>query len=214
MSAILSSVSDYYERRLERYGATPAGVDWSSEESQRLRFAKLIELIDWTAVPSLIDYGCGYGALAQQLGASDWDFSYTGFDVAESMIEQARTLLHNDPRCRFTAEAGALSRAGYVVASGVFNVKLEAANTDWHDYVVEVLDSLASLSERGFAFNMLTRYADPPLMRDDLYYADPGRYFRHCKERYSRNVSLLHDYDLYEFTIHVRLGEQPKPLAD
>jgi hypothetical protein len=60
---------------------------------------------------------------------------------------------------------------------------------------------------------MLTRYADPQLMRKDLYYADPGRYFRLCKERYSRNVALLHDYDLYEFTILVRLGADAKPLV-
>jgi SAM-dependent methyltransferase len=161
----------------------------------------------------LIDYGCGYGALAQQLSAAGSDFSYTGFDLAETMVEQARALLADDPRCRFTAELGALSSADYALASGIFNVRLETAETDWHEYVVEQLDVLASLSERGFAFNMLTRYADPPLMRGDLYYADPGRYFRLCKERYSRNVSLLHDYDLYEFTLHIRLGSAPKPLA-
>ena len=60
---------------------------------------------------------------------------------------------------------------------------------------------------------MLTRYADPPLMRDDLYYADPTRYFAVCKERYSRNVALLHDYDLYEFTLLVRVGAPATRLA-
>ena len=41
-------------------------------------------------------------------------------------------------------------------------------------------------------------------MRPDLYYADPCELFDRCKRRYSRNVALLHDYDLYEFTILVR----------
>jgi hypothetical protein len=57
----------------------------------------------------------------------------------------------------------------------------------------------------GMAFNMLTAYADRERMRTDLYYADPHKYFDLCRERYSRNVALLHDYDLYEFTIGVRL---------
>ena len=63
---------------------------------------------------------------------------------------------------------------------------------------------LNSSSSLGFAFNCLTTYSDPDKMRPYLYYADPANLFRHCKERYSRNVALLHDYDLYEFTILVR----------
>ena len=41
-------------------------------------------------------------------------------------------------------------------------------------------------------------------MRPDLYYADPCRLFDLCKRRYAKNVALLHDYGLYEFTILVR----------
>jgi hypothetical protein len=41
-------------------------------------------------------------------------------------------------------------------------------------------------------------------MQDYLYYADPRVLFDHCKTRYSKNVALLHDYGLYEFTILVR----------
>ncbi len=76
-----------------------------------------------------------------------------------------------------------------------------------------MLDAIAQRSRRGFAFNMLTRHADPPLMRPDLFYADPARYFRLCAERYARTVALLHDYELFEFTILVRLGAAAKPLA-
>jgi hypothetical protein len=41
-------------------------------------------------------------------------------------------------------------------------------------------------------------------MQKHLYYADPCAIFDLCKRRYSRNVALLHDYGLYEFTIVVR----------
>jgi len=51
---------------------------------------------------------------------------------------------------------------------------------------------------------MLTKYPDAARMRSDLYYADPGFFFDYCKRNFSRNVALLHDYNLYDFTILVR----------
>ena len=41
-------------------------------------------------------------------------------------------------------------------------------------------------------------------MQPRLFYADPARLFTHCKTRYARNVALLHDYGLYEFTLLIR----------
>ena len=66
------------------------------------------------------------------------------------------------------------------------------------------LDSFDRLSTKGFAFNLLTRYSDSELMRPDLYYADPLFLFDYCKNKYSRLVSIIHDYPLYEFTVLVR----------
>lgn len=57
---------------------------------------------------------------------------------------------------------------------------------------------------QGFSFNCLTSYSDKEKMRPDLYYADPSKIFDLCKRRYSRNVAVLHDYGLYEFTVIVR----------
>ena len=59
-------------------------------------------------------------------------------------------------------------------------------------------------SNKGFAFNCLTSYSDRDKMRNDLYYADPSFLFDYCKKKYSKNVAILHDYDLYEFTVLIR----------
>lgn len=205
-------VARYYAETLAAHGSTPRGVDWSSDASQQLRFTQLLQILEGERECTVLDYGCGYGALARRLIAGPTAFTYVGFDVCAPMIAAARAQAQ-DPRCAFTACADELRPADYAVASGIFNVRLEASNAQWHAHVVTTLNRLAALSRRGFAFNMLTRYADPERMRDYLYYADPSRYFRHCKESHSRNVSLLHDYDLYEFTVLVRLDSEPKPLA-
>jgi hypothetical protein len=78
---------------------------------------------------------------------------------------------------------------------------------DWRAHVLTTLATIARISARGFAFNMLTAYSDRDKMRDDLYYGDPCFFFDHCKRQYSRNVALLHDYGLYEFTTIVQLGD-------
>jgi len=208
---VLASVARYYSDRIAAHGATPLGVDWSSESSQQLRFTHLLGVIEGQA-PTILDYGCGYGALAQRLISDGRDFQYVGFDLCEEMVDAARLLI-TDSRCRFTTREDDAGQADFTLASGIFNVRLQAGESEWHKYVASTFDKIASHTTRGFALNMLTRYADPPLMRDSLYYADPARYFALCKERYSRNVAVLHDYDLYEFTLRVRLGATPTPLA-
>ena len=202
-SRILSSVERYYTGKLLEHGPSPSGVDWNSEQSQRLRFEQLLRVCPPAGPFSLLDYGCGYGALLDHLGDRAGEIDYRGFDISEEMVRSARELHGDGPR--FTADVAALEPAEYTVASGIFNVALEHSREDWARYIEDTLGTLAVLSVRGFSFNMLTSYSDPERMRPDLHYGDPTHYFDLCKRNFSRNVALLHDYDLYEFTVLVRL---------
>jgi SAM-dependent methyltransferase len=202
--ALRTQVREYYDAKLRAHGATPAGVDWNSPESQELRFAQLAQL--WRAEPeaSLLDYGCGYGALAEYVRSLGHRGSYTGFDLSEAMAAAARARLVSLTGCSVTAHADELHSADYAVASGVFNVKQDTSEDGWRVYVWDTIDHLAALGTRGFAFNALTLYSDADKRRPDLFYADPLECFDRCKRSYSRFVTLLHDYPLYEFTILVR----------
>ncbi|MBX9585432.1 MAG: class I SAM-dependent methyltransferase [Gemmataceae bacterium] len=202
MTAIEDAVRGYYTRRLAEHGPTPRGVDWNGAESQEVRFRQLLRLVDGPYV--LGDYGCGYGALLGYARAAGFVGEYRGYDLAPAMIAAARDRYAADPRAAFGDREDVLAGCDVVVASGVFNVKLDAPVGEWDGYVFRTLDRLAELGPRGFAFNALTSYSDPDRMRPDLYYADPCRLFDRCKRRYSRQVALLHDYGLYEFTILVR----------
>jgi SAM-dependent methyltransferase len=198
---ILSTVQEYYDEKIRTHGPVARGVDWNSPESQELRFAQLVKLIDQNRTFTVNDFGCGYGALADYLENSGFQFNYTGFDISAEMIEKAVEL---HPRLDFINDASRLRQADYTLASGIFNVKLNTPEQEWQQYMLDVLDKMNSLSSSGFAFNALTKYSDAEFMRSDLYYADPLFFFDHCKTRYSRFVTLLHDYPLYEFTILVR----------
>ena len=189
---------------MRTYGPTARGVDWNSSESQVLRFEQVLRVCDVDGTFSINDYGCGYGALADYLVERGYSFQYKGFDVSEQMIIEAKKLHKGVGNCDFFRDESNLTVADYTVASGIFNVKLLATDDDWERYLLRTLESIARLSSRGFAFNVLTKYADRDRMRSDLYYADPVYLFDYCKTKFSRFVSLLHDYPLYEFTIIVR----------
>lgn len=195
----------YYADKLEAYGPTHRGVDWNSVESQELRFEQLLRVCDNGAPIVLNDFGCGYGALVDYLVRTGRDFDYAGYDAAPPMIESARARLAGVRACTFTSERSEVAARDYTVASGIFNVKFEVPADEWWAYVARELDGIAAISRRGFAFNVLTSYADPARQRADLFYAEPESVFRYCMRRFSRSVALCHDYGLFEFTVLVRL---------
>ena len=200
----LADVTRYYSERLREHGASAQGVDWNSADSQRLRFKQLLRVCGERQDFCLNDIGCGYGALFDYLGEEGRRCDYLGVDIAAAMIAKAAELHRGRVDCRFLAGERADRRADYSVASGIFNVKLSTHAADWRAHILGTLDHLNEASKDGFAFNCLTKYSDADRMKQHLYYADPAELFDHCKRSYSRNVALLHDYGLYEFTLLVR----------
>ena len=209
-NALAAKAGRYYAAKLREHGPTPRGVDWNDERSQRIRFELLLELLTGSVEPfSLSDYGCGYGALLDSLAEHHSDFGYSGYDVSPEMIAEARQRYAGEDRARFTSERADLEQADFTVASGLFNVKQDAPAEAWLEYVLDTVDELVRLSSRGIAFNALTAHADPERRRADLFYADPAAMLDHCLRRYSRDVVVRHDYELYEFTVIVYLDRRP-----
>jgi SAM-dependent methyltransferase len=203
-SRLLAKVERYYAGRLREHGATARGVDWPTELSQQVRFEQLARILPSDRTFTINDVGCGYGGLVEFLDDADLRADYLGVDVSPSMIQAARERHGTRAAARFEIGSAPDRIADFAVASGIFNVRLDEARDAWEDYVFSSLDVLDGCARAGFAFNCLTSYSDPERMRDDLYYADPCRLFDRCKRRFARNVALLHDYGLYEFTILVR----------
>jgi SAM-dependent methyltransferase len=199
-------LNEYFTEKLETFGATAKGVDYNGEQARLIRFAELVKIIDPTKRFSIIDYGCGYGAMFEYLQEKGWEFEYYGVDLIEKMVSAGREKYKDFSNAHFTTEEKELPVADYLVAAGIFNIKLESPYDEWQNFICETLPRMNALCSKGFSFNMLTKYSDADRMaeRPDLFYGDPLFFFDFCKRNFSRNVALLHDYGLYDFTILVR----------
>tara|TARA_B110000438_G_C15709197_1_gene604533 strand:- start:331 stop:957 length:627 start_codon:yes stop_codon:yes gene_type:complete len=202
---IIVESTKYYEKKLEIHGPSHSGVDWSSEASQKLRFKQLMNVVepqddDFT----LIDYGCGYGALLDYL-SNQPKINYIGFDSSEKMIKEAKKVFQKE-KATWLYDFDKIPISDYLIASGIFNVKLNFSNRLWLDYIFQSIEKFDKLTTKGFAFNVLTTYSDESKMKENLYYADPIQLFEYCKKNISNFVMLRHDYPLYEFTLIIRKG--------
>lgn len=201
----LDQIKGLYSSNLTANGVKSVSVGWNSPESQALRFQKLTSVIEAHSVPVVVnDYGCGYGAhlnyLEKACGISV--AGYTGYDLSEDMLDAARSELSwftGDLSLICSSQISTL--ADYTFVSGTFNVRFEADESTWKEFIEKKLDEIDAHSRKGFSFNLLSTYVD--WKEDHLFYGDPCYWFDLCKRKYSRSVSLLHDYPLYEWTIAV-----------
>ncbi|OLQ86139.1 SAM-dependent methyltransferase [Vibrio panuliri] len=202
---IHSEISKYYSSKVLTFGDTPQGVDWNGEESQFLRFEQLSKILpDSDASFSVNDLGCGYGSYYEYLENNYNYVNYQGIDLSQEMIAAAVNRSGCESKASFIIADRPNRVSDYSIASGIFNIKQDRSNDEWWSYLVETLHILDEYSSKGFSFNCLTSFSDKEKMRNYLYYADPMIVFEYCKNNFSKNVALLHDYDLYEFTILVR----------
>lgn len=180
----LRHVKRYYKRARQAFGDTAKGVDWNHDDAQIKRFEALALVIQEPNA-AVNDWGCGYGEFYYY--ADTWD--YCGFDIVIAQFQHGGKFMISDHPTRI---------ADYTVASGLFNVKLNAGKKDWLAYVHNCIGVMNEKSRKGFAFNMLPHCDDE---RESLYYANPYRMLEHCR-KYGR-VSLLQHYLPYDFTILV-----------
>jgi SAM-dependent methyltransferase len=201
---MLNKVAEYYTEKIATHGQTAAGVDWNGDVSQTLRFQQLCSVIGQdSGIVSVNDLGCGYGAMFDYLLAHHPQLEYEGVDISESMIEAASLRYNHTQQASFVLGKAPTRVRDFSIASGIFNVRFDFSDAAWLAYIEATLEILDRSSQRGFAFNCLTSYSDAEKMQSRLYYADPLYLFDLCKRKYSKNVALLHDYGLYEFTIRV-----------
>lgn len=201
----LKQISHAFNGRIGEFRDTPAGVLWKNADGQLLRFELLAGILDGapdTGTVTVNDLGCGYGALLDFLNAMAGmpRFDYAGYDISRKMIEKARQRTKYS-RAVFKVDHKADRAADYSFVSGAYNLKLEVEDAPWRNFVRGSLADLWSKTGKALAFNMLDAGAAKRL--DSLYYADSGDFMEFARTL-SPDVTLIDDYPLKEFTVHIK----------
>jgi SAM-dependent methyltransferase len=205
MDHTLDKISNLYSENLSEHGDQSKAVGWPTADSQELRFEKLTQVISEMDSPfSVNDYGCGYGAHLEYLLQKKYCVSgYNGYDLSEEMLNKSKDRLKDFKGDLKLINSSKISTtADFTFVSGTFNVRFEATYDEWKKFVGESLTMINESSRIGFSFNLLSKYVD--WEEPHLFYGNPCYWFDYCKVNYSKQVSLLHDYPLYEWTILVR----------
>lgn len=203
----LDAVSAYYSGTLQRFGATPLGVDWPNRLNQELRLVQLLKVCDLSAPRSLNDVGCGYGALRTLLSRRHRraQIDLVGTDVSPAMVAAARRRWRHRADCAFEVAEGAVRLADYSLASGIFNVKLDCPLPEWEALVARTLDNLQRHSRLGYAVNFIAPPAPGQASPPELYRPAAERWLDHIADTQpGAGVTVLRGYGLPEYTLLVR----------
>ena len=205
MDDTLDKISNLYSGNLSEHGDHSKAVGWPTPDSQELRFEKLTQVIPETDSPfSVNDYGCGYGAHLEYLLQKKYSVSgYNGYDLSEEMLSKSKERLKDFKGDLKLINSSKISTpADFTFVSGTFNVRFESTYDDWRKFIEETLHMINDTSNLGFSFNLLSKYVD--WEEPHLFYGDPCYWLDYCKKNFSKQVSLIHDYPLFEWTILVK----------
>ena len=201
----LEIIKTYYEDNLSK-GLPEYGIlGWESEEAQRLRFDMLLESVGLEG-RKLLDVGCGTGNLLEYIISKGIHVDYTGVDILDIMIEQARSkqlaaakFYHVDLFKNNLFENGSFD---VIYASGIFNLNLGNNRT----FLIQALELFLRLSGEAVVFNLL--HVDSPDREDKYHYFSPGEVGEILNSFSSKikKVELIESYLKNDFTVVCKLN--------
>ena len=144
------SNSSFYQSAYKKHGITARGLNWNSEESQKIRFDIITSFLqDELSTCSIVDAGCGFGDLYfywQENGLHVK--SYVGVDSVKNSIQICTERL---PKISFTCKdvlKDDLPYADWYIASGTLNIL-----NDFQTWLF--LEKILAYSNKGIIFNIL-----------------------------------------------------------
>lgn len=200
----LHRIRRHYEARVAPHRETYDILDWSSRESQEVRFTVLLQILRQAArsdhVLRLLDVGCGLTDLAGFLEQHRLPVRYVGADITLGILAEARR--RSPRRCLlaadvFTAPPFAARTFDATYCSGVFNLSL--GNND--DFALAALPRLLDLAETVAVANFL--HCRCRRKYEHCHYFDPAA-LGAALERRGLHVTLIDDYLENDFTLVLR----------
>lgn len=207
MYSISQNLKDHYRKTFLKHGASSEGVDWGPDPSKALiRNSKMLEVLRPVGQnerrPSLLDVGCGYGALAELIKLNKIDVDYYGLEIVPEMVKFAKK---KHPEAKFF-EGDFLEFSGgnfnYVVCNGILTQKLFASNSEMKRYSQSMIKRMFDFCDDGIVFNMMSTHVN--YQSENLYYQNPVEMLAWCISELSPQVKLDCTYELwFEYSLFV-----------
>jgi SAM-dependent methyltransferase len=205
MEEISKILHDHYRNTFVEHGSTSKGVDWGDKEwAALLRQNKMLEVIrePIATKSTVLDVGCGYGALADVIMKKRLNISYTGVDIVEEMVAEGKK---RHPSYQFIcgdimdAEIG---KYDYVFCNGILTQKLNASTLLMNQFTQRLIKKMFDTCNYGVAFNVMTTFVN--FQKDNLYYRNPAELMAWCMSELTPHVKIDCAYDLwYEYTVYL-----------
>ena len=194
----LNKVKKFYNKKFTSFGNSLKTIGWSNRNDQYLRFEKLIYNYNLNN-KTILDVGCGFGDFYKFLILKrKTKFKYIGLDISDKIIMEAKNKIKR-PNVTFI-NSDLLNfkhnKIDYVISSGALTYNFR--NSD--EYAKKIIKKMYEISNISCSINFMSTYCDYKLKKNKHY--NPEKIFKFSKS-ISRKVNLIHDYDLFEFTIQI-----------
>ncbi len=186
-----------YTDRLNIFGYSPETLGWGKNGRQDIRFSVLSQPILQLPDCSVLDVGCGFADLYTYLLNNGWNGRYVGIDLVPSLLKVAKDRKPNIELYNYDIEeAKTLGKFDFVVASGIFNAKLN--NTDNKNHIVHTLTDMLEIVQNMVCVDFMSTYVD--FQKEGSWHTDPAWLINQLN-KLTKRFSLRYDYMPFEFAV-------------
>lgn len=168
MGEPLTELHAFYRGLLDLHGVTHQGVGWADRrtpaegrEAFEAHANAILDVRRRKGPCTMLDFGCGWGALQDLIFERSLPIDYTGLDISETAIAAARERF---PYGRFICSDirvdGAPGVYDYAVANGVFACRRGVNHEDFLDFMHDTVLDLFEATRVGVAWNVLSSHVD------------------------------------------------------
>lgn len=211
MDEITKELTTHFSKTFLRHGATTEGVNWGTKTDKIARrytvFSDFITKNMADKKISVLDVGCGYGALLNYLGNNIENIEYYGIDPCLEMINTAKStymkafynISLEDLHDKKFENIPIPDKFDYVVCNGVFTLKNDMSNIAINKFVNKSIQYCFNLCKKSVLFNMMSTHVD--FFNSNLFYKNPADMITFIIENMTNKVAVDHYLIEYEYFV-------------
>ena len=179
-------IASTFSRRFTKFGPQPEASLWFSEGRQCARFSVIADIICeriQNRKVSICDIGCGYGGFLKflQNEHNNIDFEYTGYDLADNLIEFCDRKL-SSKNARFMQGSRPVELMDFSIMSGTYNYAPQTTVTDWRSYFRSELESIFAKTKKCLILNLMIADVSR-ISKSGIFYEELNDFKGFCEER-------------------------------